>query len=220
MKYLKYYLLTLVVILIDQVVKLSVHEYMQMGPLGEIKIFGDWFKLHYTLNPGMAFGLEFGSEYGKIGLTLFRIVAVIIIAIYIYYLIKSRSAHSGFIWCMALVLGGALGNVIDSTFYGVFLDNALYVLNPPPLYPWFHGQVIDMFYLDIWEGAIPDYVPLIGGSYYSLWPIFNVADASIFMGVMFILIFQGKFFNRSVPQVGQAVEPEIMPDAETSETIK
>lgn len=218
MKYLKYYLLALAVILIDQVVKLSVHEYMQMGPLGEIKIFGDWFKLHYTLNPGMAFGLEFGSEYGKIGLTLFRIVAVTIIAIYISFM-ERRGAHSGFIWCMAMVLGGALGNVIDSTFYGVLLDNALYALNPPPLYPWFHGQVIDMFYLDIWEGAIPDYIPLIGGNYYSLWPIFNVADASIFMGVMFILIFQGKFFDRPVPQVGKAVEPEIMPDTETSETI-
>ncbi|WP_250630799.1 lipoprotein signal peptidase [Rhodoflexus caldus] len=218
MKYLKYYLLALAVILVDQAVKLAVHEYMQMGPLGEIKIFGDWFKLHYTLNPGMAFGLEFGSEYGKIGLTLFRIVAVAIIAVYIAYMAR-RGAHSGFIWCMALVLGGALGNVIDSTFYGVLLDNALFVLNPPPLYPWFHGQVIDMFYLDIWEGALPDYIPLIGGNYYSLWPIFNVADASIFIGVMLILIFQGKFFDRSVPESDKQVEPEIMPDAETTKTI-
>lgn len=216
MKYFKYYLLALAVIAVDQAVKLTVHEYMEMGPAGEIKVFGDWFKLHYTLNPGMAFGLEFGSEYGKIGLTLFRIIAVVVIIFYIAYMYR-KGAHEGFLWCMALVLGGALGNVIDSTFYGVLLDNAIYVINPPPFYPWFHGQVIDMFYLDIWEGEIPDYIPLIGGNYYSLWPIFNVADASIFTGVMLILVFQGKFFDRDVSVGAQpetVSEPEVVSDAE------
>ncbi|MCS6966958.1 MAG: lipoprotein signal peptidase [Cytophagales bacterium] len=223
MKYLRYYLLSLVVIVVDQAVKLAVHEYMQMGPLGEIKIFGDWFKLHYTLNPGMAFGLEFGSEYGKIGLTLFRIIAVVAIGIYIYRM-HCKGLHSGFLWCMALVLGGALGNVIDSTFYGVLLNNAAYVIDPPPFYPWFHGQVIDMFYLDIWEGEVPDYVPIIGGNYYSLWPIFNVADASIFTGVMIILIFQGKFFSKRTsemqPPPYTAVEPEILPDTESPQEVQ
>jgi signal peptidase II len=199
MKYLKYYLLALFAIVLDQAVKMAVHEYMEMGLPGEIVVFGDWFKLHYTLNPGMAFGLEFGSDYGKLGLTMFRLLAMTGIGIYLYQMAK-KNAHPGFLWCIALILGGAIGNVIDSTFYGVLLDNAPYFENPPLMYPWFHGQVIDMFYVDIWEGIVPDYVPLLGGNYYSLWPIFNVADASIFMGVLMILVLQKRFFAHAQQQ--------------------
>jgi signal peptidase II len=193
MKHLKYFLLALATIIVDQTVKLLVYFNMEMHMPGEIPVFGDWFKLHYTLNPGMAFGIEFGSEYGKLGLTLFRLIAMVAIGYYLFAM-SHRGVHRGFLWCIALILGGAVGNVIDSTFYGVFLDNAQYVENPPILYPWFHGQVIDMFYLDIWEGMVPDAWPLIGGNYYSLWPIFNIADAAIFTGVAVILIMQRRFF--------------------------
>lgn len=189
MRYYKYYLLSLAIIILDQTVKMLVHYNMELGTAGQIPVFGDWFKLHYTLNPGMAFGLQLGSEYGKLMLSIFRLGAMIGIAMYLRVLAK-RGVHPGLLWCTALILGGAIGNVIDSTFYGVLLNNAPY--DSPTA--WFHGQVIDMFYLDIWEGILPNWVPLIGGEFYSLWPIFNIADASIFVGVAIILIMQKKFF--------------------------
>lgn len=190
MKYAKYFLLTFFLIALDQAVKLLVHFNMEMGIAGQIEVFGDWFKLYYTLNPGMAFGMQFGSEYGKLGLSLFRLVAMFFIAYYLYKLAKEKT-HPGVLWSMAAVLAGAIGNLIDSIFYGVWLDNAPY----NAISPWFHGQVVDMFYIDIWEGRVADWVPLWGGDYISLWPIFNIADAAIFCGVAVILIFQKKFFK-------------------------
>jgi signal peptidase II len=190
MKYYKYFLISLLVILIDQAVKLYVHFNVDYGLPGQIQVIGDWFKIHYTLNPGMAFGLTIGSVYGKLILSIFRLIAVVGIAFYLYR-VATRGAHKGFGICIALILGGAIGNVIDSTFYGVFLENA--PADAPT--PWFHGQVVDMFYFDIWEGIIPHWIPLLGGNYYSLWPIFNIADAAIFVGVTLILIFQNRFFT-------------------------
>lgn len=190
MKYAKYYLLSLGIIIVDQAVKLVVHYNMDMGLAGQIPVFGEWFKLHYTLNPGMAFGMELGSEYGKLILSIFRLFAMVGIAYYLFYLSR-KNVHQGLLWCIALILGGAIGNVIDSTFYGVFLDNAPYGSSTP----WFHGQVVDMFYIDIWEGRVADWVPVWGGEYMALWPIFNVADASIFVGVLLILLLQGRFFT-------------------------
>ncbi|WKV13028.1 lipoprotein signal peptidase [Marivirga harenae] len=190
MKYTKYFLLTFFLIALDQVVKLWVHFNMEMGIAGQIEVFGEWFKLYYTLNPGMAFGMQFGSEYGKLGLTLFRLVAMFFIAYYLYKLAKDKT-HPGVLWSMAAVLAGAIGNLIDSMFYGIWLDNAPY----NAISPWFHGQVVDMFYIDIWEGRVAEWIPFWGGDYISLWPIFNVADAAIFCGVAVILIFQKKFFK-------------------------
>ena len=197
MKVYIYYLVALFIAFIDQIVKLSVHYYMNPGKHGELIILHDWLKLHYTLNPGMAFGIRLNSEYGKLFLTLFRWAMMMVIIYYIRTLVK-KNFSSGFIYCIALILGGAIGNVIDSTFYGIWLGNAPEIAHPvPPLYPWFYGQVIDMFFFDIWEGALPHWIPLVGGKYYSLWPIFNIADASIFIGVTIILIFQKKFFPKN-----------------------
>ncbi|MFC2125809.1 lipoprotein signal peptidase [Bacteroidota bacterium] len=190
MKYTKFYILSLVIILIDQTVKLLVYYNMDMGLVGQIEIFDDWFKLHYTINPGMAFGMQIASEYGKLVLTSFRLVVMVGIVYYLFYLAKN-GVHQGLIWCVALILGGAIGNVIDSTFYGIWLDNAPASANTP----WFHGQVIDMFYIDIWEGRVADWIPIFGGDYMALWPIFNVADASIFIGVSIILFRQKAFFD-------------------------
>jgi len=138
----------------------------------------------------MAFGITLGSEYGKLALTLFRLVAMVGIGYYLYKLSQSH-VHPGLLWCVGLILGGAIGNVIDSTLYGVLLDNAPYNASTP----WFHGQVIDMFYIDIWEGRMANWIPFFGGQHIALWPIFNVADASIFVGVIIILIWQKKFFD-------------------------
>jgi signal peptidase II len=204
MKYYKYFLLSFIIIAIDQFVKLYVHFNMLEGQAGEYKIIGNWLKIHYILNPGMAFGLKFDMYYGKLILTLFRLLATIGIGYYIYYLVKKNNT-TGLAWCIALILGGALGNVIDSTFYGVFLQN-----NLPKDAPiaWFHGQVIDMIYVNIWEGRLPEW---LGGSHISLWPIFNIADASIFVGVMFIIIYQHRFFGKKQ----EKSEPQNINDIET-----
>ncbi|GGF02876.1 lipoprotein signal peptidase [Hymenobacter cavernae] len=198
MKYWKYYLVALLVIAIDQLSKWAVHTYMQPGMPGEIPVFGDWFKLHYTLNPGMAFGVELPPPYGKILLTSFRLVAVVGIMYLIRYYWKQHVA-AGFLVCIGLILGGAIGNLIDSIFYGIIYNNAPF--GAPT--PWFHGQVIDMLYADIYEGFLPASWPLVGGSHLSLWPIFNVADSAIFIGVVLILLNQNRFFNHeeAVPAV-------------------
>jgi signal peptidase II len=205
-KYWKFYTLSLAVIFIDQAVKMLVHYNMDPGIAGQIEIFDDWFKLHYTLNPGMAFGMQIASEHGKLILTIFRLIAVLGIAYYLYYLAK-KSVHTGLIWCIALILGGAIGNVIDSTFYGVILNNAPF--DAPT--PWFHGQVVDMFYIDIWEGRVAEWIPIFGGDYMALWPIFNIADASIFIGVAIILIWQKSFFKESKKEE-ELAESKVSPE--------
>jgi signal peptidase II len=123
-------------------------------------------------------------------LASFRLIAMFGIGYYLYSLI-SKKAHPGYIICIAMILGGAVGNLIDSVFYGVWLGNAPFDASTP----WFHGQVVDMFYVDIWEGFVPEWIPIFGGGYTALWPIFNIADASIFVGVGIILIFQKRFFD-------------------------
>ena len=188
---LKYFLIAFAIIVLDQVVKMLVHYNMELGSKGQILIFGDWFKLHYLTNPGMAFGMKLNFEYGKLFLTLFRIGAMFAIGYYLYSLVQ-KEAPKGLLLCIALILGGAIGNLIDSVFYGVFLDNAPF--NSPT--PWFHGQVIDMFYIDIWEGYLPDWIPLLGGDYMALWPVFNIADSSIFVAICLIIIFQKRYFKK------------------------
>ncbi len=187
----KYSLISVSVILVDQVVKMLVYYNMDLGVQGQIMILENWFKLHYLINPGMAFGMKLNFEYGKLILTIFRIGAMIAIGCYLYHLI-TKQANSGFLICIALILGGAIGNLIDSIFYGIWFDNAPY--DAPT--PWFHGQVIDMFYIDIWEGYLPNWIPLLGGDYMALWPVFNIADASIFVAICFISIFQRRYFKK------------------------
>lgn len=189
---LKYFLISLSVIALDQAVKLIVHFNMIKGVSGQIPVFGNWFKLHYLTNPGMAFGLELPFENSKIVLTIFRIIAMGAIGYYLYYL-HQRQAPKGLLICIGLILGGAIGNLIDSVFYGVFLNNTPY--DAPS--SWFYGQVVDMFYIDIWEGRLPDFM---GGGYMALWPVFNVADASIFVSIIFILLFQKKYFKQEEPK--------------------
>jgi signal peptidase II len=189
MKIYKYFLLALAIIIVDQTSKLLVDRYMYLHQ--EINVAGEWFRLHYLLNPGMAFGIRWNNEFGKLALTVFRIGAMVGIAYYLWRM-ASRNTHPGFLWCMALILGGAVGNVIDSTFYGVLLQN--HPLDSPT--PWFHGQVIDMLFFPLFEFSWPYWVPSVGGERFLFFsPVFNIADSSIFVGVVIILIFQRKFFK-------------------------
>ena len=189
----KYFAVSVGVILVDQVVKILVHQHMRLGVGGQIKIFGDWFKLHYLTNAGMAFGMELPFEHAKIILTLFRLFAMIGIGYYMVVMYK-KDMPKGFLICVGMILGGAVGNLIDSVFYGYFLENVPF--DAPT--PWFFGQVIDMFYIDIWEGRLPDWIPFLGGDYMSLWPVFNVADAAIFTSVCIILTWQKTFFEKEI----------------------
>lgn len=189
MNSIKYFLIALLIIILDQSSKLLVHHYMYLHQ--EVNVIGEWFKLHYLLNPGMAFGIRWESNFGKLALTFFRIVAMFGIAWYLMK-INRKGAHSGFLICLALILGGAIGNVIDSTFYGALLNNA-----PAESYsPWFHGQVIDMLYFPIYDFYWPEWVPFMGGEYFLFFsPVFNIADSSIFIGVATILVSQKRFFK-------------------------
>lgn len=189
MKYAKYYLICLLIVLLDHASKLAVHFNMRLGE--EVVVF-DWFRIHYLLNPGMAFGMEFTFlANGKLFLSIFRVLATAGIGYYLYAQAK-KGVHKGFLVCLALILGGAIGNAIDSIFYGVVLEgNAIIGANTP----WFHGRVIDMLYFPLFDGYFPDWIPHWGGRYFSFFSaIFNIADSSIFIGAASILLFQKRFF--------------------------
>ena len=206
----KFFLLALLIIVFDQLSKWAVHTYMQPGSAGEIPVLGQFAKLTYTLNPGMAFGAQLPAPYGKLVLTAFRSIAVVGLVYYIIRLCRQRVA-AGYIACMALILGGALGNLIDSIFYGVIYNNA--PVDSPTR--WFYGQVIDMIFVPLYVGYFPKSWPLIGGTYSNGFPIFNIADSSIFIGVALILLNQNRFFNESQPPAApNERQPLVAADAE------
>lgn len=191
-------ILIFLILLADQASKIWVKTNMVLGQ--EIPIIGNSVLIHFTENYGMAFGYEFGGEYGKIALSLFRIVAVIGIIWYLRQLIE-RDAPRGLVLSISLILAGAVGNIIDSAFYGmIFSDSyfttAEFMPEDGGYATFLHGRVVDMLYFPILRGNWPEWVPMIGGQRFIFFrPVFNIADAAITTGVAVTLLFYRKYFN-------------------------
>ncbi len=187
---------------------------MVPGTLGEIHVIGDWFRLHFTENDGMAFGLELPGTWGKLVLTLFRLVAVTGIIYYLRLQAKMTAATSTIV-LLALILGGALGNIIDSVFYGRWFTDGGFGLSEwskegNGYAPYFHGKVVDMFYFPLFHGNYPSWFPVIGGNRFTFFSaIFNIADTAISVGLISILVFKRSLFNTKVEdELPTAEEPK------------
>ncbi|MDP4266838.1 MAG: lipoprotein signal peptidase [Bacteroidota bacterium] len=196
--------LILGVLFFDQFVKILVKTHMMLGE--QINVLGNWFIIHFTENNGMAFGMELGGNYGKISLSLFRIVALCGIGWYLNRLHKEKAN-----WKMtvpiALIFAGAFGNIIDSMFYGLIFDNSFCQI--ATLFPdgggygtFLHGRVVDMLYFPLIEGHFPTWFPFWGGEEFIFFrPVFNISDSSITVGIVLLLLFQSKFFNKKQEEI-------------------
>lgn len=192
------FIVILLVIIIDQITKIWVKTNMSLGESIEI---ASWFKIYFIENNGMAFGME---VIGKLFLSVFRIVAIGLIAYYLYSLVKRRESK-GYIACVALIWAGAFGNIVDSVFYGEIFS-ASYPGHVASFVPigegyssWLHGKVVDMLYFPLIEGTFPSWFPIMGGeSFIFFSPVFNIADSAITIGIFVLLLFYRKILGREL----------------------
>lgn len=191
-------LLVFLVLLADQASKLWVKSNMFLGQ--EIPIIGNRVLIHFTENKGMAFGYEIGGEYGKLALSLFRILAVVGIIWYMRHLIV-KEAPQGLVLSIGLILAGAIGNIIDSAFYGMIFSESF--MTPAQWFPegggyagFLHGRVVDMLYFPVIQGSYPSWLPFVGGDPFIFFrPVFNIADTAITTGVLITLVFYRRYFK-------------------------
>lgn len=179
----------------------------------EFAVFGNWFIIHFTENNGMAFGMEFGGEMGKIALSVFRIIAVSLIGFYLFRTAR-QGAKPGLIVAGSLIFAGAMGNILDSMFYGLIFNDSYHQI--ATAFPenggyagFLFGRVVDMLYFPLFSGSFPDWVPFWGGQDFLFFrPVFNIADSAITVGISMIVIFQKRYFP---------TEETEAPDTEASE---
>ncbi|MBK8495004.1 MAG: lipoprotein signal peptidase [Chitinophagaceae bacterium] len=199
----------LLIIIADQALKIWIKTNFHLNESQQV--IGSGFQLYFVENPGMAYGWKFGGEWGKMALTIFRMIAVIFGTWYLRKIIMEKQ-HRGFIFCASLVYAGALGNLIDSSIYGLIFDkgmtvspvindyvgyNGLATFSTKGYATFLHGNVVDMLYFPVIKGQFPSWLPLWGGDHFEFFrPIFNIADASITTGVISILVFQKRFFKQ------------------------
>jgi signal peptidase II len=183
------------VLLVDQASKLLVKTQMFLGE--HFNVLGKYFQIYFIENNGMAFGYEFGGDYGKLFLTLFRIAAVVFLGVMLSRMVKKPETPKGALVSLSLILAGALGNIIDSVFYGVLFGYESL----------FHGRVVDMLYFPLYEGFLPDWIPFKGGDYFVFFrPVFNVADMAISTGVGMLLVWQNRYFPQEPKKATDTTE--------------
>lgn len=190
-------ILIIIILLIDQISKIYIKTHFLYGE--EVVVF-DWFRIHFIENNGMAWGAEFGGKAGKLFLTIFRLFAITGIGYWLYKSLKNKS-HTILIVAISLIFAGALGNIIDSVFYGVIFDtpyNAVATLfAEEPYGELFFGKVVDMLYFPIWSGDLPSWIPYFGGKPFTFFnAIFNVADSAISAGVGLLIVFNKQAFPK------------------------
>jgi signal peptidase II len=190
--------LIILILLIDQILKIWTKTHMVIGE--DIPIFGKWGMLHFIENNGMAFGMEMGGKPGKLILSIFRIMAIFAIAWFLNSIIK-KNAYLGLILAVSAILAGAIGNIIDSAFYGMIFSESFH--EPAVMFPpdggyssFLHGRVVDMLYFPVINTRWPEWSPFRPGeSLIFFRPVFNIADSAITCGVFAILLFQKKMFR-------------------------
>ncbi|MEN6455408.1 MAG: lipoprotein signal peptidase [Prolixibacteraceae bacterium] len=216
-------LIVFLILLADQVFKIWIKTNMYLGE--EFPVIGNWFLIHFVENNGMAFGFEFAGEYGKIFLSVFRIVAVTAIAWYLVKLVKKENVPMGFVVCVSLILAGAIGNIIDSAFYGLIFNESYGQV--ATLFPaeggyssFLHGKVVDMLYFPLISGHYPQWLPVVGGREFLFFrPVFNIADSSITIGILSIILFYWKLFSKLDKKEEDKSTAEVTNQSELKEEI-